>query len=1317
MRSHSAGYRVSAPTVCLIERPSSRTVLWLSAVVIFCCAPLNAQQTVSLSGTPYAVQNGTAKLVGHYDPRQMLRLVLALQPPHLDEEESFLRTLQDPKSPQFHQFLSEAEWDARFAPTSESEQAVVQWAQSQGLTITQRYPNRLLVDVEAPVATIEKAFKIAINAYQLGSESHFSNDRDPSVPAALVNVVGAVLGLNNIEVMRSASGKDLKYFPVYSPGPANSQGSQLQSEGNRGTLDAAMTSGRKQSGTYGAFDPYFPPLLYSSYAYNYGALQSLAHCCNPLNNPNNSPPEASIAIAIAGDFRDSDLQGWLSDNPFLASNVQRHYVDGTPPCCSGEATLDVEWSTAMANSFSSPANTAEIHMYEGVNDYLSTYLDVINQALSDGQARVLSMSWGGAEFYNNNRQSMAAYHSVFNQMVGQGWSLVAASGDNGSTTGCADYVAVSHPASDPDVTAVGGTSLSTLLNQYFSETTWSWEPGTYGCSDNNGGSGGGCSAYFANPGYQGVVACSGNMRTMPDIALNSDFVNEPEFFFYNGQLYLTGGTSIATPQIAGFYAQENAYLLFIQSVIGDTCGPSFSAACAPMGSANPFIYNEGIYQTAPHYPFYDITSGCNNNDNTQRYGLQYFCAGPGYDRVTGWGSANMLQFAWMINYALAGDGGGPTASFSGPQLNHWYKTDQTVSWTLTDTGGNGHLPNGVVGSSSAWDADPGDPYSQPTPGAGNNYYGPQSYGLNGQMSGLAQLSQGCHNSFVRGWDNAGNSSLSAYGPVCFDSLPPVTTITLTGNGQNGNYNGPVLVSVGATDNASGVAATYFVVNSGQFLPYTGPVYAYLPGYNQATAYSVDVAGNIEQLEFLGFDIQQNQQFTVAVHKSGTGSGTVTSSDGLINCGTTCSAPYYLEQPMTLTASAAPGSVFLGWRGCDQSFGLTCTATILSARTVHAEFSVPVALQFVPVTPCRLIDTRGPIGEFGAPPLRGGEQRDFRLPQGPCPNIPSTVAAYALNITVVPHGSLNYLAAWPTGLTRPTISTLNSYDGRVKANAAILPAGDLQAISLYGTDTTDVIVDINGYFIPSTASTLAFFPLTPCRVVDTRGTNGPLGGPYLMNQQTRDFPVLQATSCHIPSTAQAYSLNVTALPRQHANLGYLTVWPNGQTMPGVSTLNAPTGTVTANASIVPAGTNGDIEVYPYGADTDLLIDIDGYFAPAGSGSHPLSLYAFAPCRVLDTRGGDGAFQGELTVNVVAGSCQAPAEAQAFVMNATVVPLTRLQYLTLWPDGQPQPVVSTLNAYDGAVTSNMAIVPTTNGSIDAYTSDLTQLLLDISSYFGP
>jgi Pro-kumamolisin, activation domain/Divergent InlB B-repeat domain len=1310
----SAGHRSEGTARELIRLAALASIFPI--LVLVCAVSLHAQQAVAIPATPYAIQAGSATLMGHYDPQQMLRLVLALRPPHMQQEEEFLRELQDPGSPHFHQFLSETEWNDRFAPTAQDELAVVTWAQSQGLTITQRYPNRLLVDVEAPVATIEQAFNVTINGYQIAGEAYFSNDRDPSIPVSLAHVLQGVLGLNNVQRMRSASTfRDHLNFPVYSPGPAYTVGTHIQQDASREKSKTTTNTASKQDNPYYNNSPYAPANIYSSYAYNYAALSSLGHCCNPLNNPGNSPPEASIAIVIAGNFADADFNGFIGAYN-LAGNVQKYQVDGAPPCCSAEATLDAEWTTAMANSFGSSASTAEINVYETPNDAIPIYLDAINRALTDGHARVLSISWGGAEIYGIDQQSMTNLHNVFNQMIGEGWSIMVAAGDHGSTTGCQDHVAVSNPASDPDVTAVGGTTLDLNYMQYLDESAWTG--GSYGCAENDGGTGGGCSAFFSAPGYQGGAACSNGMRSVPDIALNSDGVNAPQYFFYLGQLYPTGGTSIAAPEMAGFAAQENAYLLYIGSLVGNTCGPSLSAPCAPAGAANSYLYNEGLQPFAPHYPFYDITQGCNNNDITQRYNLPYFCAGAGYDRVTGWGSANMLQLAWMINYTLAGDGVGPSASFSGPPVNHWYNVDQTVTWSLTGSSGNGRPPNGVAGYSDGWDTDPGDPYSEPTPGAGNSYYELQSNASNGSLNGLSQLSQACHYAYIRGWDNAGNSALSTYGPLCFDNVPPVTAISLSGNGQGGNYNGPVLVSLAATDNASGVAVTEYVVDSGLFQPYSGPFYVYLPGYHQVTAYSVDVAGNVEQLEYVDLTIQQNQQFTVTVNVSGTGSGTVTSSDGQIHCGTTCSGSYYDEQPITLTASAAQGSVFIGWQNCDLSFGLSCTATITQARTITAIFNIPVAWQFVPLTPCRVVDTRGANGPFGGPTLQGGTERDFALPSNPtCPGIPSSAAAYSLNVTAVPHVPLNYLTIWSTGLTQPNISTLNSGDGRVKANAAIVPAGSNASVSVYVTNTSDVLLDIDGYFIPSSTSTLAFFTLPPCRIVDTRGPNGPLGGPYLLNQQTRDFPILQASSCNIPSAAQAYSLNVTALPRNRAPLGYLTVWPNGQNMPVVSTLNAYTGAVTANAALVPAGTNGDIEVYPYGADTDLLIDIDGYFAPASSGSQPLSLYDLASCRVLDTRGGNGAFMGEMTVNVVGSACQAPSVAQGYIMNATVVPVGILQYLTLWPEGQPQPMVSTLNAYDGAVTSNMAIVPTMNGSIDAYASDPTQLLLDISSYFAP
>jgi hypothetical protein len=1281
---------------------------------------LAAQNSTTIKATPLAVVNGTAQSAGPYNPQQMLRLVFALKPPHLEEEEEFLRQLQDPASPKFHQYLSQQQWNERFAPSAQDEQAVVSWAQSQGMTITSRFANRLLVDVEAPISVIQRAFNVTINAYQLEGKSYFSNDRDPSLPASLAPAINAVFGLNNMEVVHSFSRhKDNLEYPVYSPGPGNSVDPPFRKDGDAAKFAAQMASKGKSQRTssgrgYGMFGAYDPSDIYSSYAYNYQPLMSLGHCCNPLNNPNNSPPEASAAISISGDYNDSDIDTFAS-NFGLAVNVQRHHVNGTAPCCSTEATMDAEWITATANSFGNPSNTAQVHVYVSSTWDLGNMLAGVNQAGQDGLARVLSMSWGAAED-DFGSGYMNSFHYAFNQLIGQGWTIVVAGGDAGSTTDCRT-VSVSYPASDPDVTAVGGTNLETSQNGYSYENVWTG--GTYDCVNNDGGGGGGCSNFFTAPGYQVMPACSNGRRSVPDLALNADWVNSPQNIYYDGSWYQDGGTSVAAPEMSGFIAQENAYLLYVQSLVGNTCGPYNSAACSPVGTVNTFIYSEGDWRLAPHYPFYDITQGCNNNDITQKYGLQYFCAAPGYDLASGWGSANMFQFAWMINYALAGDGQGPSISISGPPVNHWYNTDQTISWSMTDVSGNGHQPIGVAGSSQAWDADPGDSGSEPFPGAGSNFYGLQSYGASGAANGLANLSQGCHTGYVRGWDNAGNASLAGYGPLCFDNIPPVTQIVLSGNQQQfGHYTGPVQVSLVATDNASGVAVTYYAIDYGNYLTYSNPFYSYLPGYHCVEAYSVDNAGNQESPVEQCFNIDSNTQFTLSVTKTGTGGGTVTSSDGAIQCGSTCSALYYDEQPVTLTASPQAGSLFTGWRNCDLSFGFSCTLTITAARTVTAVFNLPVALQYVPLSPCRVVDTRLPNGPFGGPAISGGTSRDFALPAGPCPNIPANAAAYSLNVTAVPHGYLAYLSAWPTGFTRPLTSVMNSFDGRIKANAVILPAGDTASVSVFVSNTADVVLDIDGYFISPSASTVAFFSLPPCRVIDTRNANGPLGGPILQKNQSREFPILDATGCGIPPTgAAAYSFNVTAVPQDGQELSYLTVWPSGVQQPVASTLNALTGTITANAAIVPAGTGGEISVYPAGNNTDLVVDINGYFAAPSSGQNPLSLYTFNPCRVLDTRQNGGAFDGQIVVGVENSACEVPAAAQAYNLNATVLPNGALGYLTLWADGQPRPLASTLNALDGAVTSNMAIVPTNNGSIDAYAAGLTQLILDISSYFAP
>jgi len=130
-----------------------------------------------------------------------------------------------------------------------------------------------------------------------------------------------------------------------------------------------------------------------------------------------------------------------------------------------------------------------------------------------------------------------------------------------------------------------------------------------------------------------------------------------------------------------------------------------------------------------------------------------------------------------------------------------------------------------------------------------------------------------------------------------------------------------------------------------------------------------------------------------------------------------------------------------------------------------------ALPFIAIPPCRIADTRDATfsATFGPPALvGGGPPRTFAIPAGPCPGIPATAAAYSLNFTVVapvgtPQGG--YLSVWPADSPQPVVSTLNFTSNSILANAAIVSAGTGGAINTYVNFSTDVIIDINGYYAP------------------------------------------------------------------------------------------------------------------------------------------------------------------------------------------------------------------------------------------------------------
>jgi len=466
--------------------------------------------------------------------------------------------------------------------------------------------------------------------------------------------------------------------------------------------------------------------------------------------------------------------------------------------------------------------------------------------------------------------------------------------------------------------------------------------------------------------------------------------------------------------------------------------------------------------------------------------------------------------------------------------------------------------------------------------------------------------------------------------------------------------------------------------------------------------------------------------------------------------------------VTITGSGFAGNSVAQWNGL--SLGTTfVNSTTLTALITAADLTTqgtgqitvanstgpvsnsfpfviasPSSSQFLTVAPCRIMDTRPPTAggtfpansTFGSPYISASTTRMIPIPSSSC-GVPANAMAYSLNFTAVPRtGKLGSLTVWPTGLAKPNVSTLTSPDGSVLASAAIVPAGTAGSIDAYATDDTDLVVDINGYFVPPAAGTLQFYPLPPCRVLDTRPptaggtfpTNSTFGSPSLNGGSGRSFPIT-SSACGAPASAAAYSLNVTVVPQ--GALGYVTAWPTGQTQPFVSTMNSYDGTVLANAGVVPAGRGGAVS-FSASNTTDLVVDINGYFAPPGSGG--LNFYTVTPCRLVDTRNANSTFGGptpaaDSTRNFLLpqASCglPAPPAVEAYSLSMTVYPQGGpLSYLTTWPQGGTQPFVSTLNAYKGLAVANAALVPAgKGGAISVFVTNNTDLTIDTAGYFGP
>jgi len=531
----------------------------LLALSSFAAASEQPSARVTIQGNVApALQDAT--YVSHSDPNAVLSIVVGLKRHNEAEFADLLNRIYDADSPDYHRWITPADFLAKFSPSQSDVDAVRQHLESHGLAVKRVSDNRVLVQATGTGAQIEEAFAININVYKLGTETHFSNDRNPSVPSSLKDVVESVTGLSSLETMHHASN--------FAPVPAS--------------------------------EVTYTPLQIAS-MYNFPSRLNAFHGKTIYDGTG-----ITIAIETAYTYQTSDVDYFWTY--FTAINrtgtLTNICVNGCTTQLDYEPTLDVEEAGAQAPG-------ANLIVYEVPSTSNSDFQMMDSQIASDDSAQIVSISWGNCEG-NTGTADMKTEDASFAQMAAEGMTIFAGSGDYGAygylpQGGCGgtQKLQIGFPPSDPNVTAVGGTTLNaTALYKYKSESAWT-------------DSGGGKSSYFAKPSWQvGPGVPTNTKRDIPDVAFDAD-ANTGQYTYYEGVWFDGAGTSYGGPNMAGYWA------LVLESLKGKSTG-----------NAAPLFYKLGAsssYKTDMH----DVTTGNNGAG-----------IGPGYnakvnwDYTTGWGSIN-----------------------------------------------------------------------------------------------------------------------------------------------------------------------------------------------------------------------------------------------------------------------------------------------------------------------------------------------------------------------------------------------------------------------------------------------------------------------------------------------------------------------------------------------------------------------------------------------------------------------------------------------------------------------------------------------------
>jgi uncharacterized repeat protein (TIGR01451 family) len=478
-------------------------ISWLSAVgaLWFCLPPAALAERQLLHGhVPAAVAAGLPPQ-GDLDPSKPMKILIGLPLRNGATLTNLLHDLYDPAGPSFHHYLTPAQFTEKFGPTTEDYQAVIAFAQSNGLTVGETFGNRTLLQVHGTAGDIERVFHARLRVYQHPTEERtfFAPESEPSVDLSVPLL--ALTGLDDFIIPHPQNLRAARRDPIRPLAGSAPDGNYWGNDFRAAYVPGTSLTGAGQKVGLVEFDAYYASDI-TSYEANNSILPNV-----PLSN-----------LLIDG-------------------------FNGSPSSDTSEVSLDIEMAVSMAPGL------AGVIVYEGPDeDNVTAPNMVLNCMATNNAAQQLSCSWG----FSVNASTV----STFQQFAAQGQSFFLASGDTGAFTGAA-----SPPSDDPYITVVGATTLTTSGpgGSWVSEKVWNW----FTTGQGTGVSTGGISTTYSIPSWQAPVSMALNqgsttMRNIPDVALTGDNV---WVLYNNGQSEEVGGTSCAAPLWAAFTAlvnQQNA---------------------------------------------------------------------------------------------------------------------------------------------------------------------------------------------------------------------------------------------------------------------------------------------------------------------------------------------------------------------------------------------------------------------------------------------------------------------------------------------------------------------------------------------------------------------------------------------------------------------------------------------------------------------------------------------------------------------------------------------------------------------------------------